>query len=103
MKPVRFHAEAKAEVAQETVYYREISTALAARFVRAIEHAVAIASEFPAMGSPYQHGTRRVFARRFPFSVVYLDRPDEVLVVAVAHFSRKPGYWKSRSSHGSRS
>ncbi|HEX4427189.1 MAG TPA: hypothetical protein VH079_17450 [Terriglobales bacterium] len=28
----------------------------------------------------------------FPFSVVYLDDPDFVSIVAVAHSKRKPGY-----------
>jgi hypothetical protein len=48
------------------------------------------------MGSPYKYGTRRVFPKRFPFSVVYLHRNDEVLVLAIAPDDRKPGYWRSR-------
>ena len=44
--------------------------------------------------------TRRQFRRarvnRFPYVVVFEIRTDEVLVVAVAHASRKPGYWQRR-------
>jgi hypothetical protein len=32
----------------------------------------------------------------FPFSIVYLDDPDAVKIVAVAHHKRRPGYWKGR-------
>lgn len=31
-----------------------------------------------------------------PYHVVYRIRPGEIVVVAVAHMKRRPGYWKSR-------
>jgi hypothetical protein len=34
--------------------------------------------------------------RAFSYSIVYLDEPDFVLVVAVAHHRREPGYWSDR-------
>ena len=34
--------------------------------------------------------------RRFPFSVVYAVVADLVYIVAVAHGSREPGYWRLR-------
>jgi hypothetical protein len=33
---------------------------------------------------------------RFPYQIVYRRRPDEIVIVAVAHVKRKPGYWKDR-------
>jgi hypothetical protein len=33
---------------------------------------------------------------RFPFSVVYLDDPELITIIGVAHSERKPGYWKGR-------
>jgi plasmid stabilization system protein ParE len=98
VKPVRFHDQAKTELASEALYYSAISTALAERFVKAVEDAVDLASEFPGMGSPYKYGTRRIFPKKFPFSVVYLERPDEVHVLAIAPFAKKPGYWRTRKS-----
>lgn len=32
----------------------------------------------------------------FPYRVVYFVRDDELLIVAFAHQSRRPGYWKQR-------
>jgi hypothetical protein len=32
----------------------------------------------------------------FPYRVVYFVRDDELLIVAFAHQSRRPGYWKHR-------
>lgn len=34
--------------------------------------------------------------RVFPYAVLYTIERDRVLVVAVMHCSRKPGYWKAR-------
>jgi hypothetical protein len=34
---------------------------------------------------------------RFPYNVVYRIRDDDIYVVAVAHTSRRPNYWKDRS------
>ena len=100
MKPARFHDEAKAEIAHETLYYSAVSRALAERFVKAVEDAVALASEFPTMGTTYKYGTRRCYPKKFPLSIVYLDRRNEIYILALAPFSRKPGYWKSRRNDG---
>ena len=93
---VRFHEAAVAELAWEVQYYAKISPRLGERFATVVERALAIAAEFPDMGAPHSYGTRRVFPKRFPFSVVYLHRNDEILVLAIAPDDRKPGYWLSR-------
>jgi hypothetical protein len=37
--------------------------------------------------------------RGFPFSIVYLVRSDDtVIVIAIPHHAREPGYWKKRST-----
>ena len=93
-----FHDEARAWIAHEALYYSATSKALAERFTNAVEDVVALASRFPEMGARYKHGTRRFCPRRFPFSVVYVERRDEIYVLALAPFSRRPGYWRSRLS-----
>ena len=57
---------------------------------------VLVAAEFPDTGSPHKFGTRRVFPKKFPFSVVYPVRESEVYVLALAPFRRKPNYWSAR-------
>jgi hypothetical protein len=39
---------------------------------------------------------RRVLLPRFPYALVLDVREHMRLVVAVAHFKRRPGYWKKR-------
>ena len=35
--------------------------------------------------------------KRFPFRIVYRVVEGSVLVVAIAHAKRRPGYWKNRA------
>lgn len=97
---VRFHEAALAELVSEVQYYAKINPQLGERFATVVERALAIAAEFPDMGSPHTYGTRRVFPKRFPFSIVYLHRGDEILVLAIAPDDRTPGYWRSRMVQG---
>lgn len=100
MKAVRFHDAAREELLDEIRYYASISPSLGERLAGEIEQATQLASRFPDMGSPYKYGTRRVFPRIFPFSVVYMVRESEVYVLALAPFGRKPGYWRARKHDG---
>ena len=46
-----------------------------------------------------QPGFRRYVLQRFPYYVVFTILPDELLIVAVAHARRDPGYWLGRTQH----
>jgi toxin ParE1/3/4 len=98
VKSVRFHSAVLDELIHETLYYKSISPALGDRFATAVEQASKLAAEFPAMGSPYKYGTKRLFPKKFPFSLVYVERETEVYVVALAPDSKKPGYWRTRNN-----
>lgn len=96
MKPARLHPEAEAELAAESRYYEACSPGLGERFIHEIQAAIELASVFPGVGVAYKYGTRRVFPKKFPFSVVYLESAEELVVLAIAPFPRKPAYWRSR-------
>jgi plasmid stabilization system protein ParE len=96
VKRVRFHDEARAEFVHEVHVYTAVNRALGERFDKAVKRAVGRAAEFPDLGSPHHFGTRRMFPKKFPFSIVYLTLEDEVFIVAIAPDSRKPKYWRSR-------
>jgi hypothetical protein len=38
----------------------------------------------------------RLILKRFPYDIVVFDHLGETLVLAVAHHSRRPGYWRNR-------
>ena len=41
-------------------------------------------------------GAKRLILQRFPFSLVTVASSETITVVALAHHSRKPGYWHGR-------
>ena len=100
MNGARFHRDARLEFLDELTYYEAIETGLGKRFLQSVEAAIALVVSLPLAGSPYKHGTRRVFTTKFPFSIVYRVEENEIVIFAVAHFKRKPGYWKSRRCDG---
>lgn len=96
MKEAAFHPEALAELEAQAVFYEERSPGLGERFVEQVEAAARLAAAMPSIGSPYQHGTRRVFPKDFPYAVVYRLVDGQMVVIAVAPFKRKPAYWRQR-------
>ena len=96
MKSIRFLASARRELLAQVLYYNESGIGLGERFANAIEQALAIAAQFPLAGSPGPAATREVTVRGFPFSVFYLPETERIVVVAVAHHARRPGYWAER-------
>lgn len=97
MSQARFLEEAEAEFLKEVQYYAEVQVRGAERFRAAIEEATARALAFPMAGLGYLARTRRVFVKGYPFFLVYRPETAGVVVVAVVHGSRRPGYWMSRA------
>ncbi len=100
MRGVRFHDDARLEFIEEVAYYENVQRGLGERFRVSVEAAVALAVTQPHSGSPHRFGTRRVFPKRFPYAVIYAVQATEIVVFAVAHFKRRPGYWRDRRRDG---
>ena len=96
MKAVRFLEEALKEFLDQVAYYEEREKGLGERFRLAVQAATTLAATHPKLGSPWKLRTRRVFPKGFKFSVVYRIEPEELVVFAVAHFRRRPTYWRRR-------
>jgi toxin ParE1/3/4 len=91
---VPFLPAAEEEFLDAVARYEAARNGLGGEFLAEVERATRRIAFFPKHGSPYFAGTRRIVLRRFPYSVVY--DADELLVVAVAHQRRLPGYWRYR-------
>jgi plasmid stabilization system protein ParE len=93
---VRFHPEAEAELLQALAWYRERSEFAAQAFALAVDRALGHIAAGPERWPETQPGERRVILSRFPYSVLYRVRQDDVFVTAIAHQKRRPGYWRRR-------
>src|SRR5579864_8000524 len=97
-KPVRFHPEAEREYLSSVAWYAERSVPAALDFEAELQRAMSAIAKSPERWPHYLSGCRRYILHQFPFSLVYRARDGEVLVLALAHAHRRPGYWKKRLS-----
>jgi plasmid stabilization system protein ParE len=95
-RAVEYVDEAIEEAAAAARWYAERSSSAAIGFADEIDAAIAAIEQNPETWPLYDHGTRHYLLRRYPFSVVYRIEETRILVVAVAHGHRRPGYWASR-------
>jgi plasmid stabilization system protein ParE len=93
---LEFHPEAEDEFFAAIDTYEAARPGLGAAFLGAVYEATERVMERPLAGSPVGAELRRVFVRRFPYFVLYESDASRVWVVAVAHFRRRPGYWRDR-------
>lgn len=91
-----FHPEALTEYADTVRYYTEQRTEVAQAFIDAIEDAVYRIRESPTRYNAIDDDVRRCMTRRFPYGILYTIEQDYILILAIMHCSREPGYWKSR-------
>jgi len=96
---IELHPGADEEFAAQVAYYEDQEPGLGQRFygeVIADLHWIAANPEVPRL----RKGYRRVNLKVFPFYVSYVVERDRVWVLAVAHGSKRPGYWSKRMRSG---
>lgn len=96
MKPAVFLPEAENEMLEAASYYAVQATGLGMDYLSEVEHAVRTIEESPATWPVIEGELRRRLIRRFPFGILYRIEPEEIIIVAVAHMRRRPGYWRAR-------
>lgn len=97
MPGYRLVAEAQREIRSGTFFYEAQEPGLGEDFIFEIRRLCRHIVEAPRLGTEVQSGVRRRLVRRFPYAVLYAIENSDVLVLAVAHQSRRPGYWSSRT------
>lgn len=91
-----FHPDALAEYEKAAQYYASCQKGLELRFMTAVEHAVQQILEAPERWLILEEDIRRCLTRVFPYAVLYTIERDYVLIIAVMHCHREPGYWNHR-------
>lgn len=95
---VRLHPEARAEIRAARKWYDERSPLTATAFAHAVDNAISRIVQAPDQ-YPFRYcRTRQFVLQRFPFNLFYFVIDSEIVVVAVAHQKRRPGYWAARVS-----
>lgn len=95
---LEFHPEALAEYGDAARYYSECQPGLEIRFINAIEHVIQQILDAPQAWRILEEDVRWHLTRVFPYAVLYTIEEDYVLIIAVMHCHREPGYWQKRIS-----
>ena len=96
MRFVTFHPHAASELAEAVEYYEARSEGLGSEFLNEIQRSLKQVMANPEAYQSIGRRARRKPLWRFPYSLVYAIYPDRIRVVAVAHFKRRPYYWRRR-------
>lgn len=91
-----FHPEALIEFEDAARYYAGRQPGLEVRFINAVETALLQVSEAPTRWLALEDNIRRYLVSVFPYALLYSIEADYVLIIAVMHCHREPGYWRHR-------
>jgi len=93
---IRFLTMAETEVDEAVSWYHEQSEDEGLKFLDELDRAVRVVSAYPLIAAEIEPDIRSFFFRRFPYSLIYGIDEEAIIVIAVAHQSREPGYWVDR-------
>ena len=92
-----FRPQAQRELLDATQWYLSNGgSAVAEQFEWAVQRALRLLAFMPRLGRPSYPGVRVWHLKGFPYTLVYRASGDTIVVLAVAHQSREPGYWARR-------
>ena len=84
------------ELVDVAEWYQQKRSGLGAEFSDEVRRALMQVKERPDAYPKTFLSARRCLISRFPYSIIFKQTGDVVWVLAVAHTSRRPGYWKER-------
>ncbi len=92
------HPEAEEDLRDAAEFYRErAGNRLSQSFLAEFEQSVNVLLQHPGLGPAWRGGGRRRYLmKRFPYSLIYTVAGEEIRILAIAHHSRRPGYWRGR-------
>ncbi len=99
MRGYEFLPEAEEEMNQTARFYERRREGLGLEFLNEVQRTIASILAHPQSGPAVSPNIRRRIVSRFPFGVLYAiegKKDKKIVIVAVAHLKRRPGYWKER-------
>lgn len=98
MANVGFDSAALDEYQRAVAWYLARNPRAANAFTFAVGSILAAIGTHPHRYAWYDRVFREAVVPKFPYSIIYRALPSgDVQVMAVAHASREPGYWRDRA------
>ena len=95
-KRLRIQSQAQQEINETFDWYFKRSPDAAEAFLTEIATSLAQIASQPQLYPIYTKNTRKRVLAKFPYSIIFQEKDDVILVVAVAHAKRRPRYWRGR-------
>jgi len=98
VKPLTISAPASEELREAVRWHEERRPRWGAKLFDAVVHTMDLIVAHPQIGENRQseYPSRQLRVLGFPYYVAYRIREEDIYIVAIAHTSRRPGYWKAR-------
>jgi len=96
VRRVEIHPEAEEEFAQAAFYLDAERVGYGDVFADRVRDAYEIVMTYPRAGKLVGRRARRIEVSGFRYAVIYQILPDLIFILAIAHHSRRPGFWRSR-------
>jgi toxin ParE2 len=96
VRSARFLKPAEVEVDDAVTYFDEQRPGLGDRFEQDLLATVNFVIEHPLSGKRISESVRKFGLRTFHYNVIYVIDELDIVIIAVAHHRRRPGYWQSR-------
>jgi len=96
MTGAAFDPDARAEFLAAVEYYEECQAGLGRCFRETVEAEVDAIAAMPFRFRMLHAPFRRCLVPKFPYAIVFSIEPKFILIIALAHAKRKPGYWYDR-------
>ena len=87
---------AEQDISEVAVWYDHQRKGLGADFLLSVEAELSSILRNPFHYSEQRLGFRRGILKRFPYAIFYRMEKQQIIAVAVFHFSRKPWAWRKR-------
>ena len=65
---------------------------LGTEYLAEVERTITAITSHPKAAPKVKQDIRRHLLKRFPFGILYVATVDEIVVLAVMHLRRRPGY-----------
>lgn len=93
---VLFTEAAQRDLDEIIRYYDNVRPGLGDELEAEVDAAVDRIVFWPHAWSKEFKEARICMTKRFPYGVVYVPEEERIVIVAVTHLHRRPGYWKKR-------
>ncbi len=91
-----YHPEAIDELINAAQFYESNQINLGHKFLDTVDAALETIKKNPLLWPSDKLERRKCRVRKFPYVLIYKLRGKFIHILAVAHTSRKPNYWKKR-------